>query len=269
VNWRKRRQAHKKILVWSNVRMVEPIKLERSDDIVWVTLNRPQYGNALTPTTIDALERAIEEAAACGCRLFVLRAVGKNFCTGFDLTDIDSASEADLLLRFVRIELLLQKLASARFATLALISGRAIGAGADLAVACDRRVVVGDASFAFPGAAFGLILGTHRLAERTSNSFAREVVRSGRTIGAAEARAAGLATAIASSDDIPGLVSAEAAAARRLDGSTSLALAAATRGDDGDRQLAALVRSAARCGFKERIVEYRTGAIAAQRAVAQ
>src|SRR3546814_5165189 len=53
-----------------------------------------------------------------------------------------------------------------------------IGAGADMFVACQRRIVVGEAAFRFPGAAFGLVLGTGRLARLVGSASACDWVGS-------------------------------------------------------------------------------------------
>jgi hypothetical protein len=79
--------------------------------------------------------------------------------------------------------------------TLAVATGRAFGAGADPFVACDRHIAAVDASFAFPGPAFGLVLGTARLATQGRRGLAREILLSGREVIAEAAVTAGLATA--------------------------------------------------------------------------
>ena len=60
---------------------------------------------------------------------------------------------------------MLQALAYASFDTLAFIHGHTVGAGADLAVACKHRFATSNTKVMFPGARFGLILGTRRLAQ--------------------------------------------------------------------------------------------------------
>src|SRR3954465_10141982 len=105
-----------------------------------LSLNRPDRGNALGPELVEALAEAFDRAVAHGARLIVLRGEGRHFCTGFDLTDLESLSDGDLLLRVVRIEALLQCIHAAPVTTLAVATGRTFGAGADLFAACDRRI---------------------------------------------------------------------------------------------------------------------------------
>jgi enoyl-CoA hydratase len=80
--------------------------------------------------------------------------------------------------------------------TIAQVKGRAWGAAADLVVACDHRQITPNASFRFPGAQFGLVLGTRRLAQRVGRDHARDLVLTGRTVNAEQAMALGLATSM-------------------------------------------------------------------------
>src|SRR5476649_249453 len=97
-----------------------------------LTLNRPQKANALSASLVEALINAIEYACTDGTRLLILEGNGNHFCAGFDFTDYAEASEGDLVLRFVRIEHLLQQIYHAPFATLVLAHGKIFGAGADI-----------------------------------------------------------------------------------------------------------------------------------------
>jgi len=222
-----------------------------------ILLNRPQVGNALSPSMVDDIERAIDGANAAGARLIVFSGAGKHLCTGFDLSDFDSCTDGDLLLRFVRIEHLLQKIYRSPVVTAAIGSGRVYGAGADLFAACDRRIGLANAGFAFPGSGFGLILGTGRLAARVGNDVARRTLLDGREIGIVRAAAIGLVTDCCEDGDLPELLAGIAAAASRLDPLTVQALHAKTISGDDDADLAALVNSASRPGLKERIAAYR------------
>jgi enoyl-CoA hydratase len=247
------------------------------DGIACVELARPARGNALSAAMVEtllaALERAFDDR---GVHTLLLTAAGRHFCTGFDLGDLERASDGDLVLRFARIEALLDAIWRAPVRTAAIAAGRTWGAGADLFAACDLRLAAPDANFRFPGAGFGLVLGTRRLAERVGTDRARAWVADGTTIDANAAAAAGLASRIAAP---PAALSDEddktrAAAWREaigpppaIDCVTLAAIRAASRPAGGpgadalaDADLAALVRSAARPGLKARIVAYRDSA---------
>ncbi|MGH8601146.1 MAG: enoyl-CoA hydratase/isomerase family protein, partial [Burkholderiales bacterium] len=131
-----------------------------------LTLNRPHKANALDSALIEALLDAVEYAYTDSTRLLVLEGRDRNFSAGFDFTGYQQQSEGDLVLRFIRIETLLQRLYHAPFATLALAHGRNFGAGVDIIGACSLRVATPDATFRMPGLRFGVVLGTRRLAAR-------------------------------------------------------------------------------------------------------
>lgn len=239
-----------------------PVIVEHDGALTRLVLNRPDRGNALGPEMVAALDAGLSEAVRAGCRLLVLHGAGRHFCTGFDLAGLEDLTDAALLERFVHVELLLQRIAAAPLTTLAVAAGRTTGAGADLFVACDRRLTLPSARFAFPGSAFGLVLGTARLARRVGADAARTLLLDGAELDAAAAAAAGLATAVAEEAGLDTAVAAALRSATRLDPDTVAALHRATAGPqqaEDDAALAALVRSAARPGLRDRILRYRDG----------
>ena len=222
---------------------------QRNGGAVALTLARPERGNALGPDLVEALLAAVRTAMAdASVHTLRLQAEGEHFCTGLDLSDLEQCSDGDLLWRLVRIEALLAELWHAPLRTVALAHGRTWGAGADVFAACEQRIARADASFRFPGAQFGIVLGTRRLAERIGTDLARAVVGEGRALDAAAALACGLATALGDS---------AAPAEPRVDAATARALRQATRTDRRDADLAALVRSASEPGLRDRIAAYR------------
>jgi enoyl-CoA hydratase/carnithine racemase len=236
--------------------MSELIKSTPFDSAIELRLNRPEKGNALSASLVERLHDAMDVAFEAGHRIIIFAGAGAHFCTGFDLSDIASSSDADLLARFVRIELLLQKVASAPCLTACYAHGRTMGAGADLFVACSKRPIAPETTFAFPGAQFGIVLGFGRLAARVGASHALEYVRSGRQIAAGEAVEIGLADKIVPDDERAALVREWDRAAGRLAQETVRDLSVFSS-DRDDRDLAALVRSASRTGLTDRISKYR------------
>ena len=230
------------------------LTIEHQAGVTLLRLQRPERGNALGPMLVEGLISAASEAFAnASVHTLVLQGEGRHFCTGLDLSDLATASDADLLLRLVRIETLLAMLWHAPIRTVAQAKGRTWGAGADLLVACEQRLVGSDTTLRFPGAQFGLVLGTRRLAERIGADAARALVLEGGELDATQALALGLASRI--TDTL-------ALALLRTSGDTGRAVRAASRSDLRDADLAALVRSAAVPGLQQRITQYRASLLA-------
>ncbi len=226
------------------------------DGIATLRLNRPERGNALSRPMVAALRIGLEEALANPhVHTLVLRGNGPNFCTGFDLSDLEAETDASLAERFIELEGLLQALWHAPLRTVALATGRAWGAGADLFASCDVRAAAPDSTYRFPGTAFGILLGTRRLAEAVGWDRARPFVTEGATCDAPGAMIAGIANDLVEGD-------ADAWLGKRClppvaDRATLTAIRAATRPDHRAQDLATLTASATRPGLKRRIEEYR------------
>lgn len=233
-------------------------RLEIADGYAILTLNRPARGNALSVPMVEEMHAALERACASSVHSLVLRGTGRHFCSGFDLSDLADETDASLLARMVRIEMLLDALWRLPLRTIAIGHGRVTGAGADLLVACDHRLLARDAGITFPGARFGLVLGTRRLATRLGADQALRTVSEGHILSAPQALAAGLASALLPENhDVERSAPWRDLPAPVVDGATFALLRGALDDGHADADLAALVRSAARPGFKARIETYR------------
>ena len=235
---------------------MKEVRVERSGATTTVTLDRGAKMNALSAGLVDALVAAVDAAHGDGTRLLVLRGEGRNFSAGFDFGGYEAQSEGDLLLRFTRIEQLLQKVHHAPFDTLALARGRNFGAGVDLIGACARRVATADATFRMPGLLFGLVLGTRRFALQVGEDRARDILRESQTFGAEEGLRIGFLSQVAGEAEWPAAIARAAEASVALSPESHARLVAATRTDTRDADLAELVRSAAAPGLKARIAAY-------------
>jgi enoyl-CoA hydratase/carnithine racemase len=239
--------------------MRDELLIEKTAAVTTLTLNCPEKANALGATLVDALTAAVTAAHDDGTRLLVLKGNGRNFCAGFDFGGFEEASEGDLLLRFARIETLLQAVYHAPFAMLALAQGKNFGAGVDLVLACGTRIAARDAEFRMPGLKFGLQLGTRRLAARIGRDAARALLAASKAFSAEEGLRIGFLHEIAAPETWPALLARAAAEAQQLSPAAAARLHAATVVDSRAADLADLVRSAIEPGLKERIREYRKG----------
>jgi len=238
---------------------VSELLAEGDGDVLTLTLNRPDKRNALSPGLVEALLARATAAYDDGTRLLVLRGAGRNFSAGFDFGDLETVTDAELLRRFVRIEELLQAVYHAPYDTLALAHGRNFGAGADLICACARRIAAPGSTFLLPGLRFGLVLGTRRFAARVGAAEARRLLGDGVTFDADEAHGLGFVTAVAAPEEWPAHVADARAAATALTPYARADLHRVVTEDTRDRDLADLVRSAARPGLTQRIQHYRNG----------
>lgn len=223
-----------------------------------LTLTREAKANALDAASVDALSAALDGAIRDG-QAVAFAGEGRAFSGGFDFTGIEEQSEGDLLLRFVRIEALLQAVASAPVATFALVGGAAFGAGADLAAACSYRIGSPEAKFRFPGFRFGVALGTRRLAHTVGTDMARSILLENTTIDAEQALKIGLLNQIVDRAELLSTAESMLASHRGLAPAASARIFRLTAPDTGDADMAELVRSLATPGLHERIAAYRGG----------
>jgi enoyl-CoA hydratase len=243
------------------------IMIERNGACWMVTLDRPQAANALSADLIEKLIEVVAEAEQAGAAVLAFKGQGRNFSAGFDFGGIDTATDAELLHRFVRIELLLQAVANSPCLTVALAHGPTYGAGADLFAVCRWRIADPGARFRMPGLAFGIVLGTRRLAALVGRERARELLGALRAFDASEALAMGFATRLVETAGWPRTLEEALGIHAQLPAASRAALRSVLASDLDDRSLADLVRSAAVPGLRGRMVAYREAQQSARRRI--
>jgi len=222
------------------------VRTSRDGAVLTVTLDRPDQLNAQTPETWAALA-AVGHSLDDDVRVVVVRGEGRSFSAGLDrrmfdlnasgtLTDLLQLSAEEAQERIRGYQSGFRWLRSPSIVSIAAVQGHAIGAGAQLALACDLRVMADDAQLRLPESTLGLVpdlTGTSNLVELVGYSRALEMCLTGRAVGAAEAQAIGLANVVVPSAELDGTVADLVAA-----------LLAPSAG--ASRATAALVRSAVR-----------------------
>src|SRR5437867_2285386 len=149
----------------------ETIRYEVTEDIATITLNRPDKRNAIDVAMFEELATAFQATTeAHDVRGVLVAGEGPSFCAGIDLTtlmELATAGEA----RFRSFVQMAQRpyrvLAAMPKPTVAAVQSHALGAGFQLALACDLRVVATDVRFGMLEPRFGIVPdlgGTHRLA---------------------------------------------------------------------------------------------------------
>ena len=129
------------------------IGISRVGDVTTIELQRPERRNALNSELVDTLREAVEKAAADDVRAVVLTGQGTVFCAGADLSgDVFAADFPDKAIA------LNKAIDAVPVPVIGAINGPAIGAGVQLAMICDLRVVAPGAYFQFPIAKYGLAL---------------------------------------------------------------------------------------------------------------
>lgn len=138
------------------------IESKQDGNLLIVTLNRPERRNALTAEACAQLADKLEDSA--GSRVVILTAVGSSFCAGGDFEELKRFAAADpdasaegLYEGFQRMIRTIRKLP---IPVIAAINGHAMGAGMDLALACDLRIASLEAKLGQVWARVGLIPGT-------------------------------------------------------------------------------------------------------------
>lgn len=172
------------------------VHTEARGDVTVVTLDRPERRNALDHATLDALLGAIEGASSS--RVLVLTGAGGHFCAGADLSGVEDTSFTGLLRR------VLDALVAMPQPTIAAVEGAALGAGMQLAVACDLRVAVPAARFGIPAAKLGLVVDhwtVQRVALAAGHGPARAMLLAAETFDGEAAHRVGLVTRLGTLDE--------------------------------------------------------------------
>jgi enoyl-CoA hydratase/carnithine racemase len=245
-----------------------PLVVARDGAVTTVTLASPDSANALDVAMVEALHETVDTATANGTRVLVIEAEGRAFCAGLGLAGLIAETDATMLLRLVRIELLLEKLWYGPLLSVAVVRGAAAGAGADLVMATTVRYAGPAASLRFPGSEFGAVLGVRRLAECTDSAFAAEAAATGRAIRAEEAERRGIWRRL--DDDGPG-VAADLARdlARRAPETVAAIQREASAAGSAPDPMGTLVRSlAARPGLAGRVRKMNERRLRARRTTA-
>lgn len=185
--------------------MASNIRLDRPEPgVAWLTLDRPERRNALSIALRDELADRLDELAADeSCSVVVLTGAGPVFSAGFDLGEFDAAaSDPQLAERlWASSDRYHHTVATFPLPIIAAVNGPAIAGGFDLAVLCDVRIVATTARFAHPEYTFGpVVYGPLR--ELVGGSAARELVLTGRSIDAEEARRIGLCSTVVPPDEL-------------------------------------------------------------------
>jgi enoyl-CoA hydratase/carnithine racemase len=187
------------------------IRLDRTGPVATITLCRPDVLNAQTPAMWEQM-REYDREIPGEVRVVVVRGEGRAFSAGLDRTvaltalgEMAALPAVEAEARIAGYQQAFSWLRRPDLVTIAAVQGHAIGAGFQLALACDLRILTEDAQLSMAEVTLGLVpdlTGTDRLVALVGYARALEFCLTARRIGAAEAQRLGLANAVVPDADL-------------------------------------------------------------------
>ena len=176
-----------------------------------LVLRRPEVLNAMSVEVFDGLAEAADRVARMGeVRVLVVSGEGRSFSSGIDTSSFGTVS-GDPKTQIARAQAGFRKIAALPIPTIAAVRGHALGAGLQLALACDLRVVASDASLGLLEARYGLVPdlgGTQRLPRLVGPSRAKKMIWLAERIDGEEAGQIGLADVVVKPEELDAAVDA-------------------------------------------------------------
>ena len=172
-------------------------------------LRRPDVLNAMNWEIFEGLATAADEiAAAADIRVVVVSGEGRSFCSGIDTSSFGEfqGTPGETI---ARAQAGFRKIAALPMPTIAKVHGHAYGAGLQLALACDIRVVTTDASMGLLEARYSLVpdlCGTQRLPRLVGPGRAKKMIWMAEKVDGIEAERIGLAEAVVEPEALDGAV---------------------------------------------------------------
>ena len=212
--------------------MGEFVYLEVADGVGTIRLDRPKVNALNDQVTEELAEAARGAAASADIRAVVVYGGEKVFAAGADIAVMAQAGYAEMALRSARLQEAVGLVAAIGKPVAAAITGYALGGGLELALAADFRVVGEGARVGQPEILLGVIPGaggTQRLPRLVGPARAKDIVFSGRMVGAAEALRIGLVDQVVPDAEV---YQAAVDLVKRYVGGPALALRAAKQAID-------------------------------------
>ncbi len=187
----------------------ETLSLSQEKGILYIKLNRPEKRNAITPQMLDELDRCLTEVATeDSIGAVILSGEGKAFCAGMDLSELGRVAgtgSQDFRRSLRKLQRAFSEIEYLEKAVIAAIHGYAIGAGFEMALACDLRIASQETTFTIPEVSLGVIPdlgGNQRLPRIVGVGRAKELILTGKTISALDAEHIGLVNKVVPLEDL-------------------------------------------------------------------
>lgn len=182
------------------------LKVEVSDQIALVTINRPEALNALNTRFFNEMDQVVAEInGRTDVRIMIITGEGKAFVAGADIAEmVDKTPEEGS--DFSRLgQNTFRSLGEMEIPVIAAINGFALGGGLELAMGCDFRIASSKSKFGQPEVSLGLIPGyaaTQRLSRLTGLGDALYLLMTADMIGAADALRIGLVQKVVEPEEL-------------------------------------------------------------------
>lgn len=205
------------------------VRVETDGAVATIRIDRPPANALSRPVSLELSEAANAVATDEAIRAVVLWGGERMFAAGADIKAMVGYGPEEAAPDVGALEQACRDLEAIPKPVVAAITGFALGGGCEVALACDVRFAAEDAQLGLPEIRLGIIPGsggTQRLPRLIGLASARDLILSGRWVGAREARAIGLVDRVETPDDVYAAALEEA---RRFAGGPTRAYAAAKR----------------------------------------
>jgi enoyl-CoA hydratase/carnithine racemase len=186
---------------------LETVLCEIADGVATITLNRPQQRNAVNLQLAKDLFAAVKAVEAePDARVVLVRGAGTAFCAGADLKERAGVTEEWLRDRRLAAFAAYDAVQHCPKPCIAVGHGPIIGSGCEIATACDFVIASTRVSFRYPEAVWGSVGATQRLPRIVGKAIAKELLFTGRTMGAEEALRVGLVNRLVAPEELEAAV---------------------------------------------------------------
>ncbi len=185
------------------------VLLNIRDDVAWVTLNRPEALNAMSPDLLAGIDAAVDGIEAAGeVRATVITGAGRAFCAGGDLTFFKTTINSDpqAFVGFARrAQRVLRRVEMLTMPVIAAVNGFAVAGGLELILCCDLVIAARSAKIGDGHANFGIIPGggsSIRLPRKIPTALAKHLLLTGNLLPAEVLKDYGLVNQVVPDDQL-------------------------------------------------------------------
>ena len=192
--------------------MTDDVLAEMRSGAMWVTLNRPDALNAITPAVVDGINAAFDRATSEGAHAIVLTGTGRAFCAGADLKYVRGESKSDTagLNNFLATVLaVMNRIETFPAPVIAALNGLTLAGGLELMLCCDLVIAARSAKIGDAHANYGLLPGggsSVRLPRKIGPTRAKYLLFTGEFLPSETFVAAGLVNEVVDDDALQATV---------------------------------------------------------------